>query len=114
MPLGLHKAVATDLEQTDVSLRARCKAQLYKLGKSDIRLEPGLRIEKINNRLYELKVKWNKQEFRFLYAILHGDKIILHFFQKKSAKLKGREIDVATKRLTELDLNEVFRDGKYH
>jgi phage-related protein len=63
----------------------------------------GLRIEKVHDIITELKVSWNRQEFRFLFFNgPNSTTYIVHFFQKKTQKTPAREIDLAVTRREEI------------
>ena len=53
--------------------------------------------------LWELRVRSNKNIYRFLFTIKEGRVIILlHGFQKKSRKMLSKELGKAVKRLKEI------------
>ena len=55
--------------------------------------------KKINNKLYELRIK-GKEEVRILYTFDTGKVVyLLHGFKKKSQKTPREEMEVAGKRL---------------
>ena len=61
--------------------------------------------------LYELRVHIKHNIFRILCAV-HGSALwLLHVFQKKSQKIKQREIETALERLKELKLTGEYSHG---
>jgi phage-related protein len=64
----------------------------------------GLRLEKVQAHITELKVSWNRQEFRFLFFNQQQSIFIVNFFQKKTQKTPGSEIALAVARMREIQL----------
>ena len=77
MKLGLHHVPWTELEAADDALRAKCKLHLSRLVQVIPGIDSGLSLEKLADGITELKIKWNKQEFRFTFFRLDGQIFIL-------------------------------------
>ena len=66
-----------------------------------------IRVEKVTDTIWELKVTWNKQEFRFLFFYGAGGAInFVNFFQKKARKTPLNEVSLANTRMKELQLDQ--------
>jgi phage-related protein len=102
--LGWHYLVWEELERTDTVLRARCKAHLDRLEKLQPGTSHGLKLEKVHTNITELKIKWNKQECRFLFFLQNQVLYIVNFFQKKTRTTPVREIDIAVVRMRDIQL----------
>jgi phage-related protein len=102
--LGWYHSVWKEVERTDANLRARCKAHLDRLQRMQPGLPHGLRLEKVHKLMTELKVSWNKQEFRFLFFSQGRVILIVHFFQKKTGKTPPSDIELALSRMREIQL----------
>ena len=104
--LAFHHRVWQAVERADPGLRGACKAHLVRLRL--MRQGVGsLRIEKVDDKIWELKISWNKQEFRFLW--FYGSKMTIYlvcFFQKKTRKTPPSEIEVANARMREIQLEQ--------
>ena len=105
MKLGFHHVPWEDLEATDETLRAKCKLHLHRLANAIPGVDSGLSTEKLTTRITELKIKWNRQEFRFTFCRLDGQIFILSFFQKKTRKTPKHEIDLAESRMKDIQLD---------
>lgn len=106
MDLRFHPEVWQELEEANVKLRATCKVHL-------IRLRDGhfgsIRVEKVSEKVWELKVSWNRQEYRFLYFYGGSQAVnFVHFFQKKSRKTPPAAITLATTRMKEMQLDRAI------
>lgn len=88
-------------------LRGRCKAHLVRLAAAQHGVASGLRIESVDkqNGILELKVSWDKQEFRFLFYRDEDTIFVVNFFQKKQAKTPPKEIHIAVLRRKEIELD---------
>jgi len=102
--LGWYHTVWKEVDGADVRLRARCKAALDRLQRMQPGVPSGLRLEKVHKNITELKVSWNKQEFRFLFFWQIHVIYIVHFFQKKTKKTPPSDIDLAVTRMKEIQL----------
>jgi phage-related protein len=106
MDLNFYPKVWKDLSEADPKLRAVCKVHLIRLRDRQF---GALRLEKITEALWELKVSWNKQEFRFLF--FYGGQPAInfaHFFPKKKQKTPQNEIELATARMKEMQLDQAI------
>lgn len=105
MELNFYPKVWTDLQAADVKLRSACKVHLIRLRDRQF---GSLRVEKVAEALWELKVSWNKQELRFLY--FHGQQAInfVNFFPKKTRKTPAGEIALAISRMKEMQLDQAI------
>ena len=67
----------------------------------------GIRLFKVTDTIWELKVTWNKQEFGFLFFYGAGGAInFVNFFQKKARKTPLNEVSLANTRMKELQLDQ--------
>ncbi len=103
MDLNWHPLVWQELEAADAKLRAACKVHLLKLQERQF---GSIWVEKVTEAIWELKVTWNKQEFRFLFFYGASGANFVNFFQKKSRKTPPNELTLATTRMKELQLDE--------
>ena len=104
MVLNFYPQIWKDLSASDAKLRAVCKVHLIRLRERQF---GGLRLEKVTAALWELKVSWNKQEFRFLFFYGSQQAInFVHFFLKKTRKTPHKEIALATVRMKEMQLDQ--------
>jgi phage-related protein len=104
--IAFYRSVYAELEAAADGLRGSCKAHLDRLRGARPGQPSGLRIEKVHERMLELKVSWNRQEWRFLF--FHGANhtaFVVHFFQKKTRKTPPREIELALRRRQEIELD---------
>lgn len=105
--IGYYNTVWVDLTAAPKELRGRCKAHLARLAAAQHGVASGLRIETVDreNGILELKVSWDKQEFRFLFY-RNGDIIyVVNFFVKKQPKTPLKEIQTAILRRKEIELD---------
>jgi phage-related protein len=107
MELNFYPQVWGDLQAAEPKLRATCKVHLLRLRDRQF---GGIRVEKIaNSGLWELKVSWNKQEFRFLFFYGANRAInFVNFFQKKTRKTPTEEIALAIARMKEMQLDQAI------
>jgi phage-related protein len=69
----------------------------------------GLRSEHLRGGVIELKISWDKQEFRILYCFAPGQRIyVLHIFQKKTRAVPASEIELAIRRKQEIDFERAI------
>ena len=62
----------------------------------------GAQFRQLQGKLWEIKIKAPSGGYRFLYATLDKDNlIILHGFKKKTQKTPKKEMEIAIKRLKE-------------
>jgi phage-related protein len=91
------------VEAADINLRAKCKAIVDRLKRGDA----NIRVEKCRGAIRELKVSWKRQEFRFLFFQGGTGAIyLLVFFQKKTQKIPPAMIDLAERRMREIQLEQ--------
>lgn len=105
MGIGIHRATRCELDETNRDLRAKLKVHLNRLGKSKPGVASGLDIETVDRAhgIIELKVKWNKQEFRLLFYRKGPDIFVVNYFQKKTRKTPQNEIELAIARKREIE-----------
>ena len=61
-------------------------------------------VEKVEGRIWELRIKHSSDFYRILYFTFSGKKfILLHALVKKSDKLPTRDIQLAIKRMNEYE-----------
>jgi phage-related protein len=107
MVIAFYRLVWEELNATETGLRAACKANLARLAAAMPGTPSGLRLEKVHPKITELKVSWNRQEFRLLF--FNGPNhtaYIVCFFQKKTRKTPKSEIDRAVARMKEIQLDQ--------
>jgi phage-related protein len=117
MPLlAFYRTVWEELSAADSGLRAACKGHLDRLARARPGEASGLRLEKVHSKVTELKISWNKQEFRLLF--FHGPNhtvFVVHFFQKKTRKTPTSEINLAIKRREEVLIDQtIVTSGTFH
>jgi phage-related protein len=105
MELNFYPDVWDDLQNAEKKLRAACKTHLARLRDRQF---GSIRLEKATESLWELKISWNKQEFRFLF--FYGDQAanFVNFFPKTSRKISKSEIDLAEKRMRKMQLDQAI------
>jgi phage-related protein len=106
MELRFYPQVWRDLEDAEVKLRAACKVHLLRLRDRQLN---AIRSEKVASGLFELKVSWNKQEFRFLFFYGADQAInLVNFFQKTTRKTPKGEIDLGIAHMKEMQLDQAI------
>lgn len=103
--IAFYHTVWGELNAAESGLRAACKANLARLAVFHPGMPTGLRLEKLQDKIIELKVSWNRQEFRLLF--FYGSNktaYIVNFFQKRTRKTPQREINLALARMREIEL----------
>lgn len=105
MDVNFYPSVWTELQATEVKLRAACKVHLTRLKNREF---GAIRVEKVTDGLWELKVSWKKQEFRFLFFYGRQAVNIVRLFQKKTTKTPQSEITLATDRMKEMQLDQAI------
>ena len=104
---GFYHSVWKELEGAQSGLRAVCKVHLDRLRRSEPGVRSIIRIEKITKKIIELKITWEKQEWRFLYFIGPNRVIyVVSFFSKKTRKTPLEEIRKAEGRMREIELDQ--------
>jgi len=106
LALGWYRSVWREMEALPKELRSRCKAHLDRLQRAQPGESSGLRLEKVHAKITELKVSWDKQEFRFLFFTMAHTIFIVNFFQKKTSKTPPAEIARALSRMKEVQLDQ--------
>jgi phage-related protein len=107
MAIAFYFLVWEELQQAETGLRAAVKAHLNRLATMQPGQASGLRLEKIGKGITELKVSWNKQEFRLLFFWgPNRTAYVVVFFKKKTAKIPPAQIDLAVKRMREVQLDQ--------
>jgi phage-related protein len=106
MPVAFYYAVWEEIEASPNGLRAACKAHLVRLGAATPGIASGLRLEKVHPQITELKISWNRQEFRLLFYRERGLIHVVNFFQKKTRKCPPNEIERALRRMREIELDQ--------
>ncbi len=91
----------------ETRLRSTCKVHLLRLRDRQFH---AIRSEKVADGLFELKISWNRQEFRFLF-FYGADQAInfVNFFQKKTRKTPKGAIDLGIARMREMQLDQAIR-----
>jgi phage-related protein len=63
-------------------------------------------VEKVDGKIWALRIKHSSDYYRILYFTFSGEKfILLHAIKKKSDKLSKRDIEIAAKRKDEHEGN---------
>jgi phage-related protein len=105
--IAFYHTVWGELNAAESELRAACKANLARLAVFQPGTPTGLRLEKVHDKIIELKVSWNRQEYRLLF--FYGPNqtaYIVNFFQKRTRKTPPREINLALVRMREIQLEQ--------
>jgi phage-related protein len=105
--IAFYRVVWEELSAAQTGLRAACKTNLDRLAGSRPGVASGLRLEKVQGKITELKVSWNKQEFRLL--LFYGPNstaFVVNFFKKKTKKIPQAQIDLAVQRMKEIQLDQ--------
>jgi len=89
MDLNFYPTVWRNLLAAEPKLRAVCMVHLIRLRERNF---AALRLEKIKDQLWELKISWNRQEFRFLFFYGKGAVNFVNFFPKTTRKTPLSEI----------------------
>ena len=95
----LHKAVESFLDDLPAREAARCSRQIDLLKQTSTRIP---QVAYMRDGLWELKLNFNKQFFRFLFGRQNNDYIIVHAFKKKENKTRKSDMEIAFKRLHDL------------
>jgi phage-related protein len=104
--IGWHRLAWQEINGTQSGLRAACKANLDRLQRMQPGAPHGLRLEKVHRQITELKISWNKQEFRILFFWHMRIIMVVHFFQKTTRKTPSHEIKLAESRMKEIQLDQ--------
>jgi len=105
--IAFYRVVWEELSAAQTGLRAACKTNLDRLAGSRPGVASGLRLEKVQEKITELKVSWNKQEFRLLFFYEPNSTVyVVNFFQKKTRKIPQAQIDLAVQRMKEIQLDQ--------
>jgi phage-related protein len=105
--IAFYHVVWEGLNGAEDGLRGACKANLSRLAAARPGVASGLRLEKVYEKITELKVSWNKQEFRLLFFYGPGNiAYVVNFFQKKTRKIPQTQIDLAVRRMKEIQLEQ--------
>ena len=90
------------LNKLSVKARAKCLAYIGLLEKKGYEL-PSSFIKQVRGKVWELRPEWAGNEYRFFYVGLVGKRfVVLNAIQKKSQKLKDRDIKIAEDRYAEI------------
>jgi phage-related protein len=104
--IAFYNLVWEELEASPSGLRGSCKAALRRLAEAQPGAPTGLRLEKLQSAITELKVSWNRQEFRLLFFREQSVVYVVNFFQKKTRKCPPSEIARAVGRMTEIQVDQ--------
>lgn len=70
---------------------------------------PRVQFRQIKGKLWEIKIKAAKSDYRIFYAMVTKNSImLLHAYKKQSQKAPNKEIKIAEKRLFEVLENESY------
>ena len=93
--------IADFLDDLSAREAAKCIAGIDWLRTGEIELHPKAR-EHLDGDIWELKVRCDGEQFRFLYASDKGTAFLLVPIHKKQRKAPRKAIDLAKKRLGEV------------
>ena len=86
------------LDELSDKARAKCLAYISRLEVDGTQL-PASIAAKVRGKIWELRPEWSGNEYRFFYGAFLGQRfVILHAVQKKTQKLKEKDIELAEKR----------------
>ena len=106
MPVvAFHFRVWESVNGSPSGLRGACKANLLRLATAQPGAPTGLRLEKVHPEITELKISWNRQDFRLLFYREGGMVFVVNFFQKKTKKCPPSKIALAVKRMKEIQFD---------
>lgn len=78
--------------------RAKCVSYMKQLEAKGTTL-PASIAKHVRGKIWELRPEWSGNEYRFFYGAVIGQRfVILHAVQKKTQKLKEKDIELAEKR----------------
>jgi phage-related protein len=103
--IAFYFRVWEDVDGSPSGLRGACKANLLRLATAQPGAPTGLRLEKVHPEITELKISWSKQEFRLLFYREGGMIFVVNFFQKKTRKCPPSEINLAVRRMKEIQFD---------
>jgi phage-related protein len=86
------------LDKLSDKARAKCLAYISRLEVDGTQLPVSI-AAKVRGKIWELRPEWSGNEYRFFYGAFLGQRfVILHAVQKKTQKLKEKDIELAEKR----------------
>jgi phage-related protein len=72
---------------------------------------PRVQFRQIKGKLWEIKIKTKHSGYRIFYVtVKQSVMVLLHVYQKQSQKAPKKEIEIATKRMLEVQQNETLHD----
>jgi phage-related protein len=90
--------IETFLDALSSKARAKCLAYLNRLETDGLQLPASIAAH-VRGKIWELRPEWAGNEYRFFYAALIGQRfVILHAVEKKTQKLRERDIALAETR----------------
>ncbi|MDN5940616.1 MAG: type II toxin-antitoxin system RelE/ParE family toxin [Nitrospira sp.] len=90
--------IETFLDGLSDKARAKCVSYLKQLEVHGTNL-PASIAKHVRGKIWELRPEWSGHEYRFFYGAVIGQQfVILHAVQKKTQKLKEKDIQLAEKR----------------
>lgn len=93
--------IAEFLDRLTDKARAKCLAYISRLESDGTRL-PSSIAKHVRGKIWELRPEWSGTEYRFFYGAIIGQRfVILHAVEKKSQKLKEKDIVLAEERYAE-------------
>jgi phage-related protein len=82
--------------------RAKCVSYMKQLEVNGPNL-PASIASHVRGKIWELRPEWSGNEYRFFYGAVIGQRfVVLHAVQKKTQKLKPKDIDLAEKRYADI------------
>lgn len=95
------------IRSLEIEERARILACLKSMEDLGIDYCPRVQFRQIKGKLWEIKIKASKSDYRIFYAMVAKNTIVLlHAYKKQSQKAPAKEIKIAEKRLFEVLENE--------
>lgn len=88
------------VDEQSIETQAALIAALEEVEKNAFKAK-GVQFRQIQGKLWEIKIKTRSGEFRFLYCRVKEKLLILHTFQKKTAKTPKKDKQIALKRMKE-------------
>lgn len=82
---------------------AGCLVNIEKLGFNS----PRVSFRQVKGALWEIKIKTQRSGYRLFYFCIRSEiLVILHIYKKQSQKAPRKEIEIAEKRMSEVNNNE--------
>ena len=93
--------IAEFLDELPAKAAAKCSAMIERLESGELYRFPKNRT-RIRSGIWELRIPYGGEQYRFLYAVEQGVVYILAAVHKKTQKLTDRDVQLAEQRLREM------------